>query len=38
MMMAQEEAILKAQTQFDEMIDFVRQASATNSSTNRQRC
>jgi hypothetical protein len=32
MMMAQEEAILKAQTQFDEMMDFVRQASATGSS------
>jgi len=32
MMMAQEEAILKAQTQFDEMIDFVRQASAGNRS------
>lgn len=32
MMMAQEEAILKAQTQYEEMIDFVRQASATDST------
>lgn len=32
MMMAQEEAILKAQTRFDELIDLVRRASATNRS------
>ena len=32
MMMAQEEAILKAQAQFGEMIGFVRRASATNRS------
>jgi len=32
MMMAQEEAILKAQTQFDEMLDLVRRAPATNST------
>ena len=32
MMMAQEGRILKAQTQFDALIDFVRQASATGSA------
>ena len=31
-MIAKEEAILKAQTQFDEMIDLVRRAPATNST------
>ena len=31
-MMAQEEAILKAEVQFDEMIDLVRQASASHTS------
>ena len=32
MIMAQEEAILKAQTKFEKMIDFVRRASAANRS------
>jgi len=32
MMMTQEAAILKAQTQFDEMVDVIRQASGTNDS------